>query len=153
MGINVQQKDFEVLIDDGDFLHTNRRGNYSVTTEEGMLDLFSGDDIGMTATKNFLVLASEGDIQVECDSGKFDLLANKGDMKVKAALGQITIEAMKGIEIKCGQNSIKVDQSGITIKGMMVKLEGTVQTSIKGLMTEVKGDAMLQAKGAITMIG
>jgi type VI secretion system secreted protein VgrG len=59
---------------------------------------------------------------------------------------------MQSIELKVGGNSIKIDQTGITIKGMMVKVEGEIQTSIKGAMTQVNGDAMLQLKGGVTMI-
>ena len=60
---------------------------------------------------------------------------------------------MQSITLKVGQNSITIDQMGVTIKGMMIKVEGQVQTEVKGLMVQVSGDAMLQAKGAITMIG
>jgi type VI secretion system secreted protein VgrG len=51
-----------------------------------------------------------------------------------------------------GQNSVKIDQKGITIKGLMVSIEGSVQTELKGLMTKVNATAMLTVKGAITMI-
>jgi len=51
-----------------------------------------------------------------------------------------------------GQSSIKIDQTGVTIKGMKVKLDGQIQTEVKGMMTQVKGDAMLTVKGGITMI-
>jgi type VI secretion system secreted protein VgrG len=59
---------------------------------------------------------------------------------------------MQSIELKVGQNSIKVDQMGVTIKGLMLKFEGTVMTQVKGLMTQVNGDAMLTVKGGLTMI-
>ena len=41
---------------------------------------------------------------------------------------------------------------GVTISGMMIKVDGTVMTDIKGLMTTVKGNAMLQLSGGIIMI-
>ena len=44
-------------------------------------------------------------------------------------------------------------QIEMTIKGLMVSVEGQVQTSVKGMMTEIKADAMLQQSGAIIMIG
>ena len=50
-------------------------------------------------------------------------------------------------------NSIKIDPSGITISGLVVKVNGSVQTQVSGLMTQVSGSAMLQLSGAITMIG
>ena len=75
-----------------------------------------------------------------------------GNVSLKAGLGKIDNEAMQAIELKVGQSSVKIDQMGITIKGMMIKIEGQVQTQIKGLMTQVNGDAMLTLKGGITMI-
>jgi type VI secretion system secreted protein VgrG len=41
---------------------------------------------------------------------------------------------------------------GVTIQGMMIKIEGQIQTEVKGMMMQVSGDAMLMAKGGITMI-
>jgi type VI secretion system secreted protein VgrG len=60
---------------------------------------------------------------------------------------------MQSITLKVGQNSITIDQTGVTIKGMMVSIEGQVQTTVKGLMTQVQGSAMTQIQGGITMIG
>jgi type VI secretion system secreted protein VgrG len=51
-----------------------------------------------------------------------------------------------------GQSSVKLDQMGVTIKGMMIKIEGTIMVDVKGLMTTVKGDAMLTLQGGIVMI-
>jgi len=53
--------------------------------------------------------------------------------------------AMQSITLTVGGSSIKVDQMGVTIKGMMIQIEGNV-------MTQVKGDAILILKGGITMI-
>lgn len=57
----------------------------------------------------------------------------------------ITIESMQQIELKVGGNSIKLDQSGITIKGIMVTSEASV-------VNETKGSAMVKIQGGITMI-
>ena len=54
---------------------------------------------------------------------------------------------MQSIELKVGQSSIKIDQMGVTIKGMMIKVEGQVRPQVKGLMTQVNGDAMLHGQG------
>ena len=83
--------------------------------------------------------------------GGGDTLSVSKALSAKAGTS-MAIEATTGLEIKVGQNSIKIDPSGITIKGMQVKIEGQVMTEIKGLMTNVKADAMLTVKGAITMI-
>jgi len=75
-----------------------------------------------------------------------------GNCTTKVDLGSISEEAMQSIELKVGENSITIDQTGITIKGMMVSIEGQVQAEIKGPMATVNADAMLTLKGGITMI-
>ncbi|MBA3312906.1 MAG: type VI secretion system tip protein VgrG [Planctomycetota bacterium] len=84
--------------------------------------------------------------------GNDDLAIKMGNQTTKLDLGASSTEAMQAIELKVGQSSIKIDQMGVTIKGMMIKVEGTVQTSVKGLMTQVDGSAMLMVKGGIAMI-
>ena len=60
---------------------------------------------------------------------------------------------MQSITLKVGENSITIDQMGITIQGMMVKVNGQVQTQVQGLMLQLSGQAMTQISGGITMIG
>ena len=67
--------------------------------------------------------------------------------------GKSTTEAMQSIELKVGANSIVIDQSGITLKGLKIKLEGTIMTHIQAPMVLVKADGMLTLKGGLTMIG
>ena len=54
--------------------------------------------------------------------------------------------------LKVGQSSIKIDQMGVTIKGMMIKIEGTIQVQVKALMVQGNADAMMQLQGGIVMI-
>ena len=81
-----------------------------------------------------------------------DSVSIKQDLTMKAGTDDQLSKRTRASSSRWGQNSIKIDQSGITIKGMQVKIEGTVMTEVKGLMTNVKADAMLTVKGAITMI-
>lgn len=76
----------------------------------------------------------------------------KGNQSTSIELGKGETEAMQSLEYKVGQSSIKIDQSGVTIKGMTIKIEGQIQVQIKGVMTQVNGDGMLQLKGGVTMI-
>jgi type VI secretion system secreted protein VgrG len=94
----------------------------------------------------------QGNRQVVLDMGNHTLSIKQGNQETKVDLGKSTLEAMQSIELKVGQNSIKIDQSGITIKGMMINIEGTTMAEVKSPMTTVKGDGMLTAKGGIVMI-
>ncbi|NOQ15086.1 MAG: type VI secretion system tip protein VgrG [Methyloprofundus sp.] len=75
-----------------------------------------------------------------------------GNHSISMDMGKSTIKAMQSITLKVGGNSIKIDQTGITIKGIMVKIEGQATAEVKSPMTTVKGDGMLILKGGITMI-
>ena len=73
--------------------------------------------------------------------------------KVARELAAVTTaEAMQSIELKVGQSSIKLDQMGVTIKGMMIKAEAQIMMESKALMYKADGTAMVQIKGGITMI-
>jgi type VI secretion system secreted protein VgrG len=95
----------------------------------------------------------QGNHEVEIDLGDDALTIKMGNQTTKLDLGMSETEAMQSIELKVGQSSIKIDQTGVTIKGMTIKVEGTIMTEVKGVITKVSADALLQAKGAITMIG
>ncbi len=104
------------------------------------------------ATGNDSLTIKQGNRKTQLDMGNAELVLKMGNKTTKIDLGKSTTEAMQSIEMKVGENSIKVDQTGVTIKGLMVKIEGTAMAEMKAPMTKVTGDAMLTAKGGITMI-
>jgi type VI secretion system secreted protein VgrG len=59
---------------------------------------------------------------------------------------------MQSITLTVGGNSITIDQTGVTIKGIMVSVQGQATAELKSPMTTVNGDGMLTLKGGITMI-
>jgi type VI secretion system secreted protein VgrG len=110
---------------------------------------------------NRAILVSKGNNSLKVDMGDHDVSVamgnhttdvQMGNVSLKADLGQISNEALQSIQLKVGESSITIDQMGVTIKGMMISIEGQIQTQVKGLMTQVNADAMLMVKGAITMI-
>ncbi len=70
----------------------------------------------------------------------------------KVEAGKITTEAMQSIELKVGQSKIKLEQSGVTISGLTVKIEGDTQTQVKAPMTSIKADGILNLKGSLTKV-
>ena len=135
--LTVKQGKHTVLVETGDDAHTVKTGNRTVTVQ-------TGNDTHAVKT---------GNREVTVDTGNDTLTIKLGNQTTKLNVGKSSTDAMQGIELKVGGNSIKLDQSGITIKGLMVKIEGSLQTDIKGLMTQINGSAMLKAGGGITMIG
>ncbi len=125
-----------VTLDQGNDTLTVKTGNRAVEIKQG----------------NHALTVAMGNRTASVKQGNDQLEVAMGNRTVKVNLGKIAEEAMQGIELKVGQSSVKIDQTGVTIQGMMIKIQGTVQTDVKGLMTTVSGDAMLTAKGGIVMI-
>jgi type VI secretion system secreted protein VgrG len=102
-----------------------------------------GHDETVTIDNNRSVTITKGD----------DTLTIKmGNASTSIKTGKSETEALQSIELKVGQSSVKLDQSGVTIKGMNIQVEGQVSVSVKGLTTQVNADTMLTLKGALTMI-
>jgi type VI secretion system secreted protein VgrG len=158
-------------LDEGNHALVVTKGNHAVTVSDGNRTLeVTGNDTTTVKTGNRQVTVADGNetLVVEkgnqsvaikmgndettIDMGNYTLTAKLGNIAIKANLGSITVEAMQGVELKCGQSSVKVDQMGVTVKGMTAKIEGQISTDVKGLMTNVSGSAMLTAKGGVTMI-
>jgi type VI secretion system secreted protein VgrG len=99
------------------------------------------------------VTIARGNRLVQVAMGDDTLTIKMGNQTTRLNLGKSTTEAMQGIELKVGANSILVDQAGITLKGLIIKLEGIAMLQVKAPMTRVSGDGMLTLKGGITMIG
>ena len=75
-----------------------------------------------------------------------------GNQITKIDLGKSETEAMQSIELKVGQSSLKLDQMGITLKGMMITMRGPDPDGTEGANLPADGTAMVQIQGGITMI-
>ncbi|RHW17010.1 type VI secretion system tip protein VgrG [Sphingomonas gilva] len=112
----------------------------------------TGNETEIISEGNRTTTIKKGNRTATLEMGNDALNVKMGNITVKAAMGKIEMEAMQSIELKVGQNSIKIDQMGVTIKGMMVKSEAQTMNEVKGAMTTTQGSAMMTVKGAITMI-
>ncbi len=139
-------KDQSTTIDTGKCALEVSQGDHTVQVKMG--NQSNKVDMGNQTTE-----IGMGNQENKVKMGNITTEASLGNISIKASLGKITMEALQGIELKVGPSSIKIDMTGVTISGMMAKVEGTVQAQVKGLITQVTADAMLKAGGAITMIG
>jgi type VI secretion system secreted protein VgrG len=128
------------------------------------------NDETQTVTNNEKIVVEKGNQTIEIDTGNQSTTIKKGNQSTsvdmgnqsttikmgnqtnKIDLGKIETEAMQSIELKVGQSSIKIDQMGVTIKGMMIKVEAQIQGEFKATMTQVSGSAMTMVKGGVVMI-
>jgi type VI secretion system secreted protein VgrG len=142
------EKDFNRVVENNDTMKVGspKAEDGSQTTE------IWKDRTETIKTGNEKLTVEQGNRDVKISMGNDSLEISMGNQTTKLDLGASSTEAMQSIELKVGQSSIKLDQTGVTIQGMMIQIQGQIQTQVKGLMTQINGDAMLQMQGGITMI-
>jgi type VI secretion system secreted protein VgrG len=124
-------------------------------------DLQVGNDQTIVIQNNRTENVKKGDETITIEKGNREttikvgnetLTISTGNQTTKISLGKSETEAMQSIELKVGPSSIKLDPTGVTIKGMKIMIEGQVQVDVKGVITNINGSAMVNIKGGITMI-
>lgn len=163
--------------DNGDLTQTIHRhktetlntGNHSFTVKDGTQTIKIKKDhtetiegkSTQTVTGNYTQTVTDGNYKQTIKLGNLTREVSMGNQKetikmgnysLSTNLGSISEKAMQKIEMKVGSNSITIDQTGVKIKGLMIKIEGTAMLEAKAPMSTVKGDAILILKGGMTMI-
>jgi type VI secretion system secreted protein VgrG len=64
----------------------------------------------------------------------------------------LSTTAGKSITLTCGQSSIKMDPSGISISAMKIEINGQVAVSVSSVMTKVQASGVLVLQGSLTKI-
>lgn len=112
----------------------------------------TGDKAETIQTGNMTLDVDTGNLTETIAKGNHDETVSLGNISVDATAGKIKMTAGLEILLQVGPSSVKIDNSGVTIKGPMIKVEGSAMVEAKAPMTTVKGDAMLTLKGGLTMI-
>ncbi len=91
----------------------------------------------ITVTKDQTTKVTEGNQTVTVDNGNRAITVSKGNETLDVSLGSITHKAMQSITLQVGANSIKIDQTGITLTGTLIKgsATGMMQLSAGATMT------------------
>ncbi len=146
------KKDETVDIQNNQTIKVKQDHSLTVTDGNHTIDIAKGNHTFKVDMGNHDVKVAMGNMSSTVSMGNHSTDVKMGNVSLKAGLGAITDEAMQSITLSVGGSSIKIDQMGVTITGMMIKIQGQIQTQIQGLMTQVNADAMLMVNGAITMI-
>lgn len=153
----VENNDTETIGNNQDIKIGSAQAADGSQTEEIWKDrtttLKTGNDALTVEMGNRDVVLQMGDLSTDVQMGNVNLTLGMGNQATNLRLGKSETQAMQSIEFKVGASSIKIDQMGVTIKGMMIKINGTMMTEVKGMMTTVDGSAMLRLTGGILMIG
>ena len=152
---NVDKGDMKTVVGEGAYDLTVSRGDTTIDVSTGKLSVKvgKGDHVTSVSGGDSKTTVGQGDYAVTVSSGdaKFDV--STGNLTISCGVGSVKIEATQGITLTCGANQVKIDQSGITIKGVMVKIEGTAMANVESPMTTLGGSGMTNVTGAAIMIG
>lgn len=129
------QKDFRRVVHHNDKL-TVETGNRDIEIQQGNLT-------EKISQGNASYTLSMGNSKTQLDMGNHDLNLD---------MGAASTTAMQSITLTVGGSSIKIDPMSITLKAMMIKIDGQISVDVNSLLTTVKADALLTLKGGITFI-
>jgi type VI secretion system secreted protein VgrG len=121
-----------------DRTETVQQGNEKVTISQGnrTITVSQGNDS---------LIVSQGDQSTTISQGNQSTTISQGNQSTKISAGSATTEAMQSITLKVGSSSVTIDQTGVTIKGMTITIQGEGQT-------QVQASGMVQVKGALVQI-
>jgi type VI secretion system secreted protein VgrG len=135
---------------------TTIKGDETLTVTQGNREttISQGNDTYTLSLGNLAQSINTGNMKTEVKLGNYDLTLTPGNIGMKTAAGAVTIEALQSITLKCGPTEVKIDPMGVTIKGMMIKLDASMMLEMKGaLMAKHESSLMTTVKGSIIMIG
>ncbi|WP_343115927.1 type VI secretion system Vgr family protein [Ostreiculturibacter nitratireducens] len=138
-------------LETGDHSFTVKDGKQTISIKKDHTETIEGKST-QTITGDTTQTVKQGNLTREVSQGNESVTIKMGNFTLKTSMGMVTVEAMQSITLKVGGNSVKIDQSGVTIDGTMVKIKGKAMLEAQSPMTTVKGDALLTLKGGLTMI-
>lgn len=134
------------VIVESDDTHQVKTGNRTTTID-------TGNDTHTIKTGNRTVTLDMGNDSLTLKMGNQSIELKLGNQSTKCAVGSSTTEALQGITLKSGPSSIQITPSGITLKGLMVQIQGQAMCTVKAPIVQAKADGILMLKGGITIIG
>ncbi|MEI7698373.1 MAG: type VI secretion system tip protein TssI/VgrG [Planctomycetia bacterium] len=139
--------DANQTIEIGSVMKVTVGSDQQVMVRANRKDEVTADETSKVGGKQSLTVGGD---QSESVGGKQQVTVS-GDASLSSGM-KIKIEATASIELICGSSTIKIDPTGVQIKGAMITVEGTATTGIKAPMTTVEGNALLTLNGAMTKI-
>ncbi len=141
-------------VTEGNDAHTVKKGDQTVEVTQGKQTVtVQGDQTITVKQGNRSVSVDQGNDSLKVKMGNLTVDVSAGNISIKAGAGKIAIEAMQELSLKVGPSSIVLSPSGVTVKGLNVKAEGSVQAEMKGgVSAKIEGTAQVQVKGAVAQV-
>jgi len=127
------------------------KNNKSETVNVNRTEMVGGKHTE-TITGDRTTEIKQGNEKLTVKMGDMDTEVSMGNITETAKLGKIDIEAMQSITLKVGGSKIVIDQMGVTIEGMLIKVDAKLSLETKGLMSKHEASALQIIKGALVMI-
>ncbi|QEL19441.1 type VI secretion system Vgr family protein [Limnoglobus roseus] len=124
----------------------------TVQTGDDKLTVDKGGRFVTITTGNDEHVIKTGNRTVEIATGNDTLTIKTGNHKTAITAGASKTEAMQSIEFKVGGSTLKLDPSGIQMKGLKINIEGEIMVQMKATIVKVDASGFLILKGGITMI-
>jgi type VI secretion system secreted protein VgrG len=137
------EKDMELLVKHDDTQHV--KNDRTINVDGKHTETIVKDTSITISQGNHSTKVSQGNQSTSVDMGNQSTKVSMGNQSTDVSMGKIDMTAMQSITLTVGGNSIKIDQTGVTIQGIMIKITGQA-------ITQVQGQGMLICKGGITMI-
>ena len=100
-------------------------------------DLKVMNDQTITITNNRTEVVEQGDETITIKQGDRAVTVSHGDDSLEILMGNQTTEAMQSITLKVGQSSIRLDQTGVTIKGLKIQIQGNTLVTMQGGIVKI----------------
>lgn len=135
-----------------DLTETIETGDHTFEIKEGKRTTTIFDNESLTIQSGNQTLNIDKGTRTSTIDGDDTLTIKTGNRSIKISSGTHKTEAAQSIELKVGGNSITIDSSGITLKGLNIKIQGDAKVDIKSALTSCEADGILTLKGALTKI-
>jgi len=85
----------------------------------------------VTVHKDTTTTVETGDRRVSVSQGGDTLTVTAGDHTITVSAGKSSVTAAQSITLSVGANSVKIDNTGVTINGIMVSLQSQATMSLQ----------------------
>ena len=113
-------------------------------------DKAGSEEVYLHAQKDMNTVVEHDDIAKINNDQKITI--ESGNHALAISAGKSEVEAKQSILLKVGQSSVFIDNSGVTIKGLQIVIQGSTMIDAKAPNTTIKGDAMVTIQGGIVKI-
>ena len=143
------ERDFQRVVENNDTLQV---GFDKMDGGDQSIEIYNDQSIivGVGSGTGSQTIEVGQDRTTTIDGGDDTLTIKSGDRNVTAESGAIAIEAATSITLKCGNSSIEITPSGITIQSTQIDINGDAQANIAAPEVNATADASLAISGGAT---